>query len=159
MATYQDYTKPPADQGTPYAQRQRIATSLRSNLPAVDHNGRPITPKPEAVPVTVPDAIGMTEPTTALAVIKAAGRLGVDHATVNALMDSQAFIDQVTDAAPDEITAAITARLNPAPRMAPNRAQGHAEHRIPNPPPTLRDKIRGTLDHANGEGFLGPRTF
>jgi hypothetical protein len=143
MATYQDYTEPPADQSTPYAQRQRIAASLRSNLPAVDHNGSPITPKAEAEPVTVPDAIGMTESATALAVLKAANALGVDHATVNTLLDSAAFVAAVTGAAPDEITAAITARTSPAPSMAPNPGQGRADNGpVTQPVRTLRDSFR-----------------
>jgi len=154
MATYQDYTEPPADQSTPYAQRQRIAASIASNLPAVDHNGSPITPKAEVVPVTAPDAIGMTEPATALAVLRAADALGVDHATVNTLLDSAAFVAAVSGASADEITAAVTARISTPPRMAPNPAQGHADHGTHlRREPTFRDKIRGTLDAGTGTIF------
>jgi len=140
MSTYADPNGTPAE-GTPAAQRQRLRASF-TQLPAVDHNSRLITPKPEAVPVTVPDAIGMTEPATADAVLKAAGGLGVDRATVNMLLDSAAFVATVTGASADEITAAITARTSPAPRMAPNRGQGASGTPVPEAPKSLRDTLR-----------------
>jgi hypothetical protein len=160
VATFQDYSEPPADQSTPYAQRQRIAASLRSNLPAVDHNGSAIKPTAAPEAVVVPDALGMTEPATALAVLKAADRLGVDHATVNTLLDSAAFVAAVTGAAPEEISAAITARtVPPRPVMMPNPAQGSSGRGAPSQPPSFKDRISASLDHANSEGFLGPRAF
>jgi hypothetical protein len=127
--------------GTP-ADNSRAAQARRlAPMVATAYNGDPIQPKAE--PVTVPDAIGMTDPGTALAVIKAANGLGVDHATVNTLLDSAAFVAAVTGVSADEITAAITARTSTAPSMAPNRAQGRADNGpVTQPVRTLRDSLR-----------------
>lgn len=150
MSTYQRYDgEPAADQSTPYAHRQRIAAQLREHLPAtVDAHGDPAKSAPTpAAPAF--DAIGTANPEVALSVLKAADALGVDRATVNTLMDSQAFVNAVTGAAPDEITAAITARTTTAPRMKPNPAQGRTGSAQPYQPQTFEDRLRGTLDNPD----------
>src|SRR5262249_34017150 len=111
-------------EGTPAAQRARLAEMFRQ-MPEVDHNGDPINAAPAT---TTPnfDAITSADPATALAVLKAAETLGIDHAAVNTLMDSASFVASVTGAEPEEITAAITARATPAMRMNPNPSQGRS---------------------------------